>query len=437
LEPHQQLLAQVHWLNSTDEPVQPTIELAFHSTDYSEQHLGVLFGVNQRIDVPVGQQVRADTWCPMPEGAKLHAMMGHFHKHGSDYKVTERRQDETTGTVIYQAKDEPTFDFKLWNPAHDVAPKAGLEYGCTFTNASGEELTWGSDTEKQEHCNMTAYYAPAEEHKPTLCLLAPSKLVALTPQESSVRAGGEFAFAVELASPETTDVAVAIRTTDATALDVPAVVVIPAGQKEAVFFGRALRPAPVTISASLSGATVQTNIRVTGLMISEVFYQSATGGSTDRMQWIEIANQTDAPIDLSKYSLGAGTTDFMTTRVALPMMIPARGCVVVGGPDSNAVNHLPAINLAVDLTPDLGIGGTQAQGIGLFATPMSSLDPSSRPLDTVVYAGPNSSLRGPDGQIAPVWPGAEPGGSLRRVNDSVWSRSSIPTPGTCEVLDAH
>jgi hypothetical protein len=283
---------------------------------------------------------------------------------------------------------------------------------------------------------MTAYYAPAEEHKPTLCLNPPSKLTALTAQEMDVRAGGEFAFAVELASPEKTDVDVVIRSSDATALQVPQTVTIKAGEKEAFFFGRALRPAPVDISASLAGATVTARVTVTGLVISEVFYQSATGGTTDKLQWIEIANQTGEAIDLSKYSLGAGTTDFMTTKVALPMSIPAGGCVVVGGPDSNGANAYPYIDLGVDLEPNLGNAGTLAEGIALFASPMTSIDPTSRPLDVLVYGGSNNSLRGSDGQIAPVWPGSDPGGSLRRVTNKIWAKSA-PTPRNCEVLGAH
>lgn len=436
LEPHQQLLAQVHWLNSTPEPIQPKVEISFQSTDYSEQHLGVLFGVNQRINLLPGTDVRVDHWCPVPEGSSLHAVMGHFHTRGHDYKVTERQQNETTGKIIYEAKDEPTFDFKLYNPAHQIAPKAGLEYSCGFFNSTGSPIGWGSDTQTQEHCNVTAYYAPAEEHKPSLCLLPASKLTALTPQETSVRAGGEFAFAVEIAEVETTDVSVAITVSDDTALEVPSTVVIPAGEKQGFFLGRARRPAPVDISASLSGATVTTRVQVTGLVISELFYQSATGGSADQLQWIEIANQTDSAIDLSKYSLGAGTTNFTTTKVALPMMIPARGCIVVGGPDSNPVNHLPFIDLKLDLVPDLGNGGMQAEGLALFASSMADIS-TSRPLDVLVYAGSNSNLRGPDGQIAPVWPGSDPGGSLRRITDKVWAKSSAPTPGNCEVLGAH
>jgi hypothetical protein len=156
------------------------------------------------------------------------------------------------------------------------------------------------------------------------------------------------------------------------------------------------------------------------------------------MQWVEIQNQTDVMIDLTGYSLGAGTTDFMRTRLALPMTIAPRGCIVVGGPLSSEANGYPSFDLDQDLSPDLGMGGEYAEGIGLFASSASAIGPTSRPIDVVVYNGQTSLLRGPDGQIATVWPGSVPGGSIKRMTDGgVWAKSSAPSPGNCEVLNLN
>jgi hypothetical protein len=435
LEPHQQLLAQVHWLNSTNEAIEPEVDLSFHTTEYSEQHLGVLFGVNQRVNVAPGQHARFEDWCPLPDGANLIAMMGHFHQHGSDYRVTERKQDETGGPVVYESPDEPGFQFKIFNPARPVAPGAGLEYGCSFFNYGSQQLTWGSDTRTQEHCNMTAYYAPATTLS-TLCLQSPSKLKAVRSSQDVVRAGEQLVFDVELAAAEATDVTVALGTSDPTVMTVPSTVIVPAGKLHATFTAHALRPAFAEVRASVTGATVSSQIRVSGLVISELFYEPASGDGHQR-QWIELSNQTDLPIDLSKYSIGAGKTDFMRTRLALPMSIPAHGCIVVGGPQSDATNYFPPFALASDLSPDLGLGGEMADGVGLFATTMAGITTASRPLDVLVYAGTDTHLVGPDGNLAPVWPATEPGESLRRVTDTVWSRASNPNPGTCEVANAY
>jgi hypothetical protein len=433
--PHQQLLVQVHWLNTADVPVESTIDLSFHTTEDSREHLGTLFGVNRRIDIRPHERTRIEHFCPMPAGAKLHALMGHFHAHGIDYKVLERMPDQSTGTEIYFAKDEPAFEFKTFAPAHEIPRGAGFQYECGFENYESFPLTWGSDTKTGEHCNMTAYFSPAEQVS-ALCVLDPSKLSALTPAGGTARAGQDLEIAVELAAAEPADVEVELRSSDASALEVPASVTIPAGQRHATFTAHARRPGHVDVAASLNGTRITAAVRVGGLVLSEVFYSPAAG-IPDQLQWIEIANQADVPLDLSAYSIGAGTDDFMTTHLALPMTIPARGCIVVGGPVSSPANYMPSFALTQDLLPNLGPGGARAAGVGLFASTIEGMSATLRPIDVIVYAGENTRLVGPDGQLAPVWSGAAPGGSLRRVNGTVWARSSLPTPGVCEVLDAY
>jgi hypothetical protein len=430
LEPHQQLLAQVHWLNTTDEPVSEKIDISFHTTEYSQEHLGTVFGVNQRINIAPGQKTKVQAFCPVPEGAKVHAMMGHFHTHGTGYKVTERMADQLDGKQLYYSPDEPSFEFQTYAPAHQVARGAGFEYECNFFNWESRTLTWGSDTQTQEHCNMTVYYSPAESVT-SLCLNAPSKLAALTPSSETVRAGQNLTFAIELAAPEVTDVVVALQSSDVQGLTVPASVKVLAGQIHASFVAQALRPGNFEVSASMSDARVVTPIRVGGLVVSEVFYNPATGNQ-DELQWIELANQSDVALDLSAYTLGAGSTDFTRTRVALPTTIPARGCIVVGGPVSAPANHYPTFTLATDIEPNLGLGSTKAAGVGIFKA--AGMSATTRPVDAVVYGGANTTLRGPDGQLAPVWPGSAPGGSIKRMTDGVWAKSNAPSPGVCEIL---
>jgi hypothetical protein len=433
LEPHQQLLAQVHWLNTTDEPVNEKIDITFHTTEYSTEHLGVLFGVNQRINMAPKQRSRVEHFCQVPDGAKLHAVMGHFHAHGNNYRVTQRMPDQKEGKEIYFAPDEPSFEFKTFLPAHEVPRGAGFEYQCNFFNYDDFPLSWGSDTVTQEHCNMTAYFSPAEKVS-ELCLNKPSKLNALTPMETSVRAGEDLVFNLELATAQDHDMVVSLSSSNSDALEVPATVTVPKGETNLAFSARTRKPAQVEVTAAYDNARVITPVRVGGLVLSEVFYKPATG-ATDQMQWIEIANQSNVALDLSSISIGAGVTDFMRTRLGLPMTIPARGCIVVGGPESSPANHMPYFNLTQDLNPDLSLGGDKAAGVALFTT--SEMSATARPLDAVVYGGANQQLRGPDGNVAPVWQGSAPGGSIKRLTDGVWSKSSNPTPGVCEVLDAH
>lgn len=278
---------------------------------------------------------------------------------------------------------------------------------------------------------MTAYFSPAEEMS-ELCLTAPAKL-SMTAASQTVRAGQSVAFDVALTAPEAVDVVVALQASDAAALAVPASVTIRAGQRHASFAAQASRPGSFEISASTNSERIAAPVRVTGLVISEVFYNPAS--NANHLQWVELANLADVPLNLAAYSIGAGSSDFMRTRMQLPMTIPAHGCIVVGGPSSSAANYYPIFAVSADLDPNLEVGtGQAAAGVGLFTTVgMSSM---ALPIDAIVYGGTNRMLRGPDGQLAPVWPGSSAGGSIKRMTDSVWARSTAPTPGVCEVLDA-
>ncbi|HWO18459.1 MAG TPA: hypothetical protein VNO30_06770 [Kofleriaceae bacterium] len=436
LEPHQQILTQVHWLNTTEAPLDFKIDMSFHTTEYSKEHLGVVFGVNKRINVSPGQHARVQAFCPMPEGAKLHALMGHFHMHGSDYKVSQRMPDQLRGKQIYWAPDEPSFEFKLYNPPHEVATGTGFEYECNFFNWEGHPLLWGSDTKTQEHCNMTAYFSPAEKIS-DLCLNVPSKLEALRPTRDTIRAGTTVTLDVDLAEPMKTDVTIVLKSSDQAALEVPATLKIPAGERKSFFVAKALRPGNFEVSATMDDAKVVAGIRVTGVVVSEVFYNP--NSSANQLQWIELANLADVPVDLSRYSVGAGANDFMATLLPLAGTIKARGCIVVGGPVSSFTNGFPyfAPALDKDLNPDLGLGIDQAAGVGVFIS--EGMSPTARPVDAVVYGtgGVNRSLRGPDGDLAPVWPGAAKGGSIKRLSEGVWTKAPTPNPGYCDVLYAQ
>lgn len=438
IDAHQQLLVQVHWLDTTDHDIDPTIDLAFHKAQSSTQHLGVLFGVNKRIDIPPGATAHVEDWCGFPDSElrlgrlNLLAIMGHFHQHGRDYRVTERAEDETGGTTVYEAPDESAFQFQIYDPPHRIALNAGLDYECSYFNFSPQTITWGSDTKRQEHCNMTAYYYPATTLS-TLCLLESYGHVTLRPQQPAVAAGATVTFDVELEKPAPKDFAIALTASDPTALDVPPSVTIAAGATRAAFLARALKPAPVVVTAMLEGATATARISVSGLELSEVFYRPATASPTG-LQWIELANRTDEAIDLASYSIGAGQADYLATRIDLPLSIAPHGCVVIGGPISSPDNHSPTLALATAFSPALGLGGAQASGVALFAVPAAQLTSSTTPVDAVVHSGTNASLRGPDGELAPAWPSAPAGGSLRRVTSSGWATTSAPTPGACEVL---
>lgn len=164
------------------------------------------------------------------------------------------------------------------------------------------------------------------------------------------------------------------------------------------------------------------------LMVNEVFFDPA--GADDTLEWVELINTSDSPIDLASFWVGSGGADYTYSRRQLQGTIPPQGCFVVGGPTSSASNGLPAYDQAIAFTPALQNGGADADGIGIFFGEPTA---ASVPLDVVLYGGANNNnLVGEDGlpKLEVSTQGVS-GESLVRVSRSDLFEISAPTPNRC------
>jgi hypothetical protein len=165
------------------------------------------------------------------------------------------------------------------------------------------------------------------------------------------------------------------------------------------------------------------------IAISEVFYD-ATGSDTDR-EWIELVNESNAPVELGPFALGWGGTNYLSGKLALSGVVAAGDVFVVGGPLSDESNANPVFDLAVDLSPDLQNSGATADGVALFDVPIEELLAETVPQDAVLYGETNDSgLLGPLGVPSIVHVADAPGGSsIERGVDGIWRVQEFPTPG--------
>jgi lamin tail-like protein len=163
--------------------------------------------------------------------------------------------------------------------------------------------------------------------------------------------------------------------------------------------------------------------------IAEVFYDAV--GGDDQLEWVELVNAGDVPVDLAGWSLGWGGADWTSGRQALEGVVDAGARFVVGGPLSTADDASPVFDLAVDLEPDLQNSGATADGVALFAVPADAIAADTLPVDVVVYGEANTSgLVDPSGAVAAVDVADAPGGSsIERGADGVWRVQPAPTPG--------
>ena len=186
------------------------------------------------------------------------------------------------------------------------------------------------------------------------------------------------------------------------------------------------------VNASNDSDSLIITARAAPLQITEIMYNPS--GTDDQKEWVELYNAGDNSIDLANYSLGAGASDYAATTLALSGTIPARGCIVVGGPDSGPDNGNPGLFAQeVDFNPDLESNA----GVAIIYNG----DPAGSELvDTVVYgaAAPGllSEVGGQDNEVSPGV--LSQGSSIARVSSTtdVFEVLTTPTPGRCLQLSS-
>jgi len=187
--------------------------------------------------------------------------------------------------------------------------------------------------------------------------------------------------------------------TDTSALTAPVQLVVPGKAAAVQFEAYALRPTSrFTIRARAGESSKDLVLRVGGLDIAEVLADPS--GDDDSLQWIKLHNRSSLAIDLNGYRLQAGQSNYDLVSVELVGMIPAGGCVVIGGPTQSGANSEPIFSQLSNFTPDLPHAGTQAAGFAVFDGTASPVDGVLTPVDTMLVGANNDAkLLGVDAEI--------------------------------------
>ena len=484
LEPHQQLLVQVHWVNITNQTVSPTVQVDFEEAqkEKTEKHLSVAFGVAEDVQMDPRQKKDMGGWVPLPEGSKVIAIMGHYHIRGSNYVADIRtRGEEKEGRTIYEAQGEQTFVFRRYDTPEPVGADQGVAFKCAFDNPSQFGIRWGATVENEEHCNIAVYYEPpgkdAESKVYSQGFVIPATkgpdnadipgTGGLTTDVKSALAGETVIGKVELqeaAGPWPVEVFLAGR---ASLVDLPHSVKVPPWQKSVTFPIRGLRPGVDAKLEATTGPkrTVPTALSFTGLALSEIVYADADPAA----RWVEISNVSSLPVNLCEYSLGAGTSSYAdfakplvskddfasfckkkgedadgnVVDLSYPVMLPPFGCLLVG---IKGVSN-KATGMMVGDDTMFGAGfmppADGSLGIALIDFPFGEWGKGERPavIDAVAFGtSPNPDLYDqsefdkPEGErkgITPIAPVAE--GSHERGQAMSWKAVPFKTPGVCRV----
>lgn len=417
----QQMLVQVHWLNPTTKPVSGEIILRFSTADDPGTPVGTMFGINKRVAIAPGERRILTQSCPLPDGANILAVMGHFHALGRRYEASLLTPDGAANT-IYNAADEGTLELASYDPPLPTLPGTSLEFACDMVNRRDVPARWGPDTNRDEHCNVVAYYYPAPQEA-SACIrdfASAGQLAGLDVPSEVPWAGATVPVTVRLAAPAPEDTLVELASQDASALDLPPFVIVPAGAPSATISARAVRPTrSVAVKASLLGTQRSATLSVRGLVLSEVMaWPSESEGDT----WIEIANLGTAPLDLGRYALATGGASSGTgyrASGALSGILQPLGCVV----------------LPVALGKGAGGDGVALVELGAVKVSTSDSPPVVGVLDALVYGDANrQGLQDASGQVATPVPAMTDGQSISRRDSTTWQGQLVPTPSVCEVI---
>jgi hypothetical protein len=253
----------------------------------------------------------------------------------------------------------------------------------------------------------------------------------VTPAAITLRPGDSRDVEVVLDIPARTGgTDVTVTTSDLTILLAPDSISMRERTVRASLTIEALAIGEATVTFSTSAGEVVLTVTVAeslprGLILSEVFYDLT--GTDDGFEWVEILNDSAAPIDLATYKLGYGGGTYATANYALSGTIPAGGCIVVGGTQSTAANFAPVYTIGRDFNPDIQNSGTRADAIGLFNGTIGTI-----PLDKVIYGGGNDDrFLDPAGAVSPVdVEDALPNSSIERTSTG-WRVQVAPSPGNC------
>jgi hypothetical protein len=164
----EQLLVQTHFVNvgslSTSGEGHVKINLNEAPAGSVQHYGGSLFGQDRDVLVPARSRTTLYADCEFPNPITLMAMTGHYHFRGRVFTTQRLAPDGTPGEEIYrhQGYDDPLFLTYDGPTAPRFEPGEGLRWSCTWDNPTDMDFEFGPFTDTNEHCNLFAFYYPAQ-----------------------------------------------------------------------------------------------------------------------------------------------------------------------------------------------------------------------------------------------------------------------------------
>jgi hypothetical protein len=153
------LRLQVHYLNTTSEPlnVKATFSMHYVDADKIKYKAGGVFLNNLGLTVPPGKSTQTKSWA-LESDINLLVAVSHMHRHALDF--TSSTDD---GRMIFESQDWDGPTPAVFNPAMELATGTTITWACSFQNDTGDNLTFGESASKNEMCIFNGIYYPSPD----------------------------------------------------------------------------------------------------------------------------------------------------------------------------------------------------------------------------------------------------------------------------------
>jgi hypothetical protein len=171
--PNQMIRIEMHFINSTDAPIEVSATSEFHGVPESEidHEANILFIGTPDINIPAGATMDVQAYFTPSRasldlaGAKFFAITGHTHKHGRNVTVSTATTKGGLRTSVYAPSpfdwSEP--ETTMHRPEFTVPDglQAGFDITCSYHNTSNQTVGFG-ESANDEMCFFWAYYYPSK-----------------------------------------------------------------------------------------------------------------------------------------------------------------------------------------------------------------------------------------------------------------------------------
>jgi hypothetical protein len=172
LKPDQLVRLEMHYVNTTDAPIQVMATAEFRTQLDATMEADFLFAGTPDIDLASGTQTQTVgpvflPFVPSLADVNIFAVTGHTHKMGTDVKVAISTGLNDPGQSIYEPEtfswDEP--ETARLTPALNIQPGAGgFRFSCDYVNTTGRRIGFGENAD-DEMCFFWLYYYPSKGAK--------------------------------------------------------------------------------------------------------------------------------------------------------------------------------------------------------------------------------------------------------------------------------